>query len=121
MVILSLRSMLVQEESVPRNRPEGKGKTYKSHTAKPVSYTHLMEIQVVGGIDRLVRVGDGAGVIRQTIEQGRVDLEQPCGLAGLLQTVIDDGGDIPLIRTVRLLFNEGGDDDHILDVYKRQL
>ena len=31
-----------------------------------------------------------------------------------MQAVIDDGGDIPLIRTVRLLFNEGGDDDHIL-------
>ena len=73
-----------------------------------------MEIQVVGGIDRLVRVGDGTGVIRQTIEQGSVDLEQSYGLAGLLQAVIDDGGDIPLIRTVRLLFNEGGDDDHIL-------
>ena len=31
-----------------------------------------------------------------------------------MQTVIDDGGDIPLIRTVRLLFNERGNNEDLL-------
>ena len=71
-VVIIIRVVGVHSRFQSRTAGVGNGRRRQS----------LMEIQVVGGIDRLVRVGDGAGVIRQTIEQGRVDLQQPCGLTG---------------------------------------
>ena len=76
-----------------------------------------MLVQVVGGVGLHVRAGDGAGVVRQRIEQRGVDLQQAVGpllVAGALQPVVNDRGDVGLIRAVGLLLDQGGDGDDLL-------
>ena len=73
-------------------------------------------VQVVGGVHLHVRAGDGALVVRQGIEQRCVDLQQAVSalaVAGSLQTVVDDGGDVSLVGAVRLLLDQGGDGDDL--------
>ena len=73
-------------------------------------------VQVIPGIRLLVGVGDGALMLRQRIQQGGVDLQQAVGaalVAGTIQTVIDDRGDLGLVRAVGLLFDQGSDGDDL--------
>ena len=76
-------------------------------------------IEVIGGICLHVRAGDGTGVVRQGIEQRRVNLQQAIGalaVAGTLQPVVDHGGDVAVVRAVRLFFDQGCDGDDIVQV-----
>ena len=58
-------------------------------------------------------------MVRQRVQQRGVDLEQTVGaalVAGTLQTVVNHRGDLPLVRTVGLLFNQGCNGDDLLQI-----
>ena len=73
-------------------------------------------VEVIGGVHLLVGVGEGPLVVRQGVEQSGVDVQHLIGAvaAAVVEAVIDDGGDLGVVRAVGLLLDEGGDGDDLL-------
>ena len=73
----------------------------------------LVEVEVVGAVQGgVILLGDGPS---GGVDQRGVDLKQASGFPSVLQTVVDDRGDVAPVGAVGLPFDQGGDGDDLLE------